>query len=195
MPFLAPGVTDERDAHIVFLAQQLEQVRIAALDLDEDQLRAVPTTSALSLAGLLAHIAQTTANWLSYIHAHGGGAETSGLSAQDFDMELAGFFSGAEIPPDDGAQLRERLQRAAALVRPVLAHADFDARVPVPDAPWFPADIGSWSVRWVAHHLIAEVARHAGHADLIRETLDGQIAYALNARDAGEEFDWEEYAQ
>ena len=49
-----------------------------------------------------------------------------------------------------------------------------DAAVPVPrDSPWFPKDVDAWSVRWVFLHVISELARHAGHADIIRESLDG----------------------
>jgi hypothetical protein len=54
--------------------------------------------------------------------------------------------------------------------------------VPVPrDAPWFPRDVDAWSVRWVLLHLIAETARHAGHADIIREAIDGATAFPLMA--------------
>jgi Protein of unknown function (DUF664) len=60
--------------------------------------------------------------------------------------------------------------------------ADLDAAVPVPqDIPWFPKDQESWSVRWVILHVINELARHAGHADIIRETIDGATMYELIA--------------
>src|SRR4029079_12369230 len=64
----------------------------------------------------------------------------------------------------------------------VIAEADLDAKVPVPpDVPWFPKDIEHWSVRWVAMHLVEELARHAGHADIIRESIDGATMYELMA--------------
>jgi hypothetical protein len=47
--------------------------------------------------------------------------------------------------------------------------------------PWFPADVEAWSVRWVLLHLIEETARHVGHADIIRESLDGATAIPLMA--------------
>jgi hypothetical protein len=60
--------------------------------------------------------------------------------------------------------------------------ADLDAAVPVPhDVPWFPSDIDAWSVRWVFLHVINELARHAGHADIIRESIDGATMYELVA--------------
>ena len=60
--------------------------------------------------------------------------------------------------------------------------ADLDAAVPVPhDIPWFPKDLEAWSVRWVILHVINELARHAGHADIIRESIDGATMYELIA--------------
>lgn len=59
---------------------------------------------------------------------------------------------------------------------------DLDTPVPVPrDAPWFPKDVEAWSVRWVFHHLVEELARHAGHGDIIREHIDGATMYELLA--------------
>lgn len=56
---------------------------------------------------------------------------------------------------------------ATTTLAPLLDH-------PVPrGVPWFPADVEKWSVRWVLLHLIEETARHGGHADIIRESLDG----------------------
>ncbi|UJH70152.1 DUF664 domain-containing protein [Ornithinimicrobium sp. INDO-MA30-4] len=57
---------------------------------------------------------------------------------------------------------------------------DLSTLVPVPEAPWFPADLISWEARWCLAHITAEVARHTGHADIIRETIDGKRAYELN---------------
>lgn len=49
------------------------------------------------------------------------------------------------------------------------------------DSPWFPSDVDAWSVRWVLLHLITETARHAGHADMVRESIDGATAFPLMA--------------
>ena len=56
---------------------------------------------------------------------------------------------------------------------------DLGATFPAPTFPWFPTEGLRWSPRWVLLHLIEEVGRHAGHADIIRETLDGTQAFAL----------------
>ena len=49
---------------------------------------------------------------------------------------------------------------------------DLDAEHPLPEAPWFEKG-ANWSARRVLLHIIAETAQHAGHADILRETLDG----------------------
>src|SRR5436190_21339679 len=60
--------------------------------------------------------------------------------------------------------------------------ADLDQAVPVPrGVPWFPDDVDAWSVRWVLLHVITETARHAGHADIVREMVDGATAFPLMA--------------
>ena len=64
----------------------------------------------------------------------------------------------------------------------ILGIADMNQAVPVPKGvPWFPDDVDAWSVRWVLLHLIEEIARHAGHADIIRESIDGATMYPLMA--------------
>jgi hypothetical protein len=64
--------------------------------------------------------------------------------------------------------------------------ADLNHPVPVPrGVPWFPADVEAWSLRWVLLHLIEETARHAGHADIVRESVDGAKAFELMAAAEG----------
>lgn len=64
--------------------------------------------------------------------------------------------------------------------------AEPDTAVPVHRAPWSPRDVPSWSVRWVWLHLVTELARHAGHADTIREQLDGRLCFELLATFEGD---------
>jgi hypothetical protein len=89
-------------------------------------------------------------------------------------------------------ELLDGLRRQSATTLQVFADADLDAFVPVPrNVPWFPKDVDHWSVRWVALHLIQEMSRHAGHADIIRESIDGATMYELMAGVEGwAETDW-----
>ena len=71
------------------------------------------------------------------------------------------------VGPPRGVRRRGRGHRRAR------AAVDLDARQPLPAAPWFEPG-ASWSARRVFAHIVAETAQHAGHADIIRETIDGQ---------------------
>jgi hypothetical protein len=62
---------------------------------------------------------------------------------------------------------------AAATTELVRTLPDLDATQPLPTAPWFPAS-ERWSARRSLLHIIAETAQHSGHADIIRESIDGQ---------------------
>jgi hypothetical protein len=77
--------------------------------------------------------------------------------------------------------------RVAARTEETIAGiADLGQAVPVDKSvPWNPKDIDSWSVRWVLLHLIEETSRHTGHADIIREAVDGGTAYPLLAAAEG----------
>ena len=76
-------------------------------------------------------------------------------------------------PDETLVTLLERYERVAARTDDVLANLpNLDDGHPLPEAPWFESG-ASWSARRVILHIIAETAQHAGHADIIRETIDG----------------------
>ena len=70
-------------------------------------------------------------------------------------------------------RVRARMEQVQARTRKALEELDLDTSHPLPEAPWFEQG-ASWSVRRVAVHILAEVSQHAGHADIIREAIDGQ---------------------
>ncbi len=83
------------------------------------------------------------------------------------------------------------LDDVCAAVLEAVRTVDPDLPVPVPDAPWNPKDVEAWSVRWVWFHLVEELARHAGHADIVREAIDGATMYELIAgREGWPETPW-----
>lgn len=69
--------------------------------------------------------------------------------------------------------LRTAYEKAARATDDAVAKADPDAEVPLPEAPWEPGVLHHWPVRRILLHLLRETAQHAGHADIIREALDG----------------------
>jgi uncharacterized damage-inducible protein DinB len=170
MPALARPVHDERDALLHFLAQQRDALIAAAFGLTEDEARSTPTVSALSVAGLLKHAANTERGWI--VGTMLGQFE----AARDWQGE---FVAGPDVTVAD---LVDRYRAVAAETEAiVLGLDDLELPVPAPDAPWFPPGT-VWTARWVLFHLIQETARHAGHADIVREAIDGANAFDLIAR-------------
>ena len=175
MPGNVRPVADERDGLLSYLAQQRYVLRLTAHGLSEEQVRATPTVSPLSVGGLIKHVAHTENGWVDTIlqRPQGGGPEDYLANFRLADDEtLAGVLAYYD-------------EVAARTERVVAGFDDLGAAVPIPKGvPWFP-DEGSWSVRWVLFHLIQETARHAGHADLVREHVDGATAYPLMAAAEG----------
>jgi hypothetical protein len=178
MPALPPPVRTEQEGLLAFLAQQRLALRNAAYGLTEEQVRLAPSASALSVGGLVKHVALTERGWIQG-HVlgrsdHGGGA----------DAYSRGFVLDDEETMQDVLALQAQV--AAETEAAVAEIDDLDHPVPVPrDAPWFPADVEAWSLRWVLLHLIQESGRHAGHADIVRETIDGATQYELLAAAEG----------
>jgi uncharacterized damage-inducible protein DinB len=166
MPWNPPPVTDERHALATYLRQLHAALRNAAYGLTDDQARQTPTRSAISLAALLTHVTVTERVWLA--RARGTDAAFSG---DDWDP---GNTTLGEVVAAFNAQA-EATETAA--LDPSL---DLDATLAPPQGPpWYTGE--PVSARWVQFHLVEEVARHAGHADIIREELDGATAAALLA--------------
>ena len=166
MPGLAKPSNDERQLLLAFLAQQRDGLRNAAFGLTEDEARWAASTSTLSVAALLRHMATGERGWMSMA--------TGGPSAGDQGFELT--------EEDTLAHLLDDYAAAAAETDATIASLGLDDPVPVPrGVPWFPDDVDAWSVRWVLLHLIEETARHAGHADIVRESIDGATCHSLMA--------------
>jgi hypothetical protein len=175
MPGHAPPVADERTALLAFLDQQRQLLRIPAHGLTEEQARATPSASELSIAGLIKHAARCERGWTDLV-----------LRRSTAPQRAADESDAAEFLPAPGETLAGLLAdyelATAETDAAVAGIADLGQGVPVPrGVPWFPADVEEWSVRWVLLHLIEETARHGGHADIIRESLDGATLYPLMA--------------
>jgi hypothetical protein len=174
MPLHVPPVTDETDAIAAFLAQQQDAFRVLLHGLTPAQAAASPSASSLSIGGLVRHATATQRNWLDSVEAAPGPVEQRG----GVDDYLDGFRFDPEGSLDD---LVAAFDEVSAALLDAVRRVDLDTPVPVPDAPWFPKDVGAWSVRWVWWHVMEELARHAGHGDIIRESVDGATMYALVA--------------
>lgn len=175
MPAVAAPVADEREGLLAYLAQQRLVLRITAYGLTDDQARATPTASPLSVGGLIKHLARVERGWM--VTVMGRAREWSP------EQHEAGFRLA---PGETLAGVLEQYERAAEETDAIIEGIpDLGQPVPVPrEVPWAPG-VTAWSVRWVLLHLIEETARHAGHADIIRESLDGATAFALMAAAEG----------
>ena len=131
--------------------------------LTDEQAASRPTVSGLCLGGLIKHVAGVEHRWMLFAV---GGAEAMGREAVDW----VGQFQMA--PGETLAGLVERFHEVAGRTDELVATLDLDAAHPLPQAPWFEPG-ASWTVRRVLLHLIAETAQHAGHADILRESIDG----------------------
>ncbi len=177
MPGTVRPVNDERDALLAYLAQQRDALRLAAYGLSDAQARATPTPSALSVGGIVKHVTSTERYWVDVVLGGGDALDDEGDYLDNLRM-------GDDEHLDE---LLERYAGTAAHTEAVMAgEADMGRPVPVQrDVPWFPHDVEAWSVRWVLLHLVEETARHAGHADIVREAVDGATAYPLMAAAEG----------
>jgi uncharacterized damage-inducible protein DinB len=180
MPALAPPVADERSALRDYLAYHQSAFFAVAHGLTDDQARAQPTVSALSVGGLIKHVTGMQRTWMARVAA---APDAPPPDPRPFDQIAKQYGDQHVMRPDETlAGLLKAFEAENATSLQLAETADLDAKVPVPqDIPWFPKGIKDWSVRWVILHVINELARHAGHADIIRESIDGATMYELIA--------------
>ncbi|MFD8984037.1 DinB family protein [Streptomyces sp. NPDC059564] len=157
---------DERGTLLLFVEDQRAAICRAAEGVTEEQAASRPTVSELSLSGLVKHAAEVELNWLRMAqrrpNEHGRAPEAwhegFRLSEGETLASALAFWDGVK---------KETADYVASV-------PSLDDSFPLPPAPWFPdAEV---SVRWMLLHLVREFARHAGHADILRETLDGTKA-------------------
>ncbi len=179
----AAMTTDERELLANYVQQQHDGFRGAIFDLTDEQAGATIASSALSVGGLVKHAASVQVGWRLMIEAAPDDPVWPGtLEEQQENYERNNSWIEGDTVDAALAAFDAEAERVLAAIR----SADLDTPVPVPqDVPWFPKDVSHWSVRWVALHLIEELARHAGHADLLREAIDGATMYELMARREG----------
>lgn len=179
----------ERDDLIETLARHRGFLLQTAEGLTEEQARTASTVSALSIASLLKHVADTEETWMDFAVRGKESFGDSSVYDADVDWEAvdaeaatnAGDWSDSEwedtrfaLTDEETLEvLRRRIAQVAAKTEHILREADLDRAHPLPEAPWFEAGT-SWSVRRVTLHMLAEISQHAGHADIIREAIDGQ---------------------
>lgn len=159
--------TGERADLLASLAKQRHFLRYTTRGLTDEQAAKRTTVSELCLGGLIKHVAITERQWAKFI--------VQGPAAMSFDAAAMQTWATAFQMTDGeslGGLLEQYDQVAAETDELVRILPDLDAAHPLPEAPWFERGV-TWSARRVLLHIIAETSQHAGHADIIREALDG----------------------
>lgn len=164
----APSSDDaERRDFIGALAKQRKLLLRTVRGLSEQQVRFRPTASALSLGGVIRHVTLAERNWCRFI------AEGASAMGGDTAEGVAHHASTFDMTDDETLEVLRRQYEETARTTDhlILTLPSLDVVQALPDAPWY--ENGGWSARRVLLHVLAETAQHAGHADIIRETIDG----------------------
>jgi Protein of unknown function (DUF664) len=157
----AHDLLEALDAHRGFLRQTVR-------GLADDQLGLRTSVSELSLGGILKHVTAVERAWTRFIVD--GPSAIPAFDEAGLARHHAQFLVG---PGDTVMGLLAHYGDAAAVTADVVSHLpDLDTDHPLPEAPWFQPG-ARWSARRALLHILAETAQHAGHADIVREGIDG----------------------
>jgi uncharacterized damage-inducible protein DinB len=156
------AVADERTTLFAFLDYYREAVKAKVRGLSEEDARRRLVSSQTSLAGLVKHLARVEVSWFQH---------RLGQIPLEHLPYLQLFFGAPEsdfrVEPEETVEmLIARYEEQCALSREIASTMHFDDVVPHPA-------LGEVTMRWVVVHMIEETARHAGHADILREQIDG----------------------
>jgi hypothetical protein len=157
----------ERADLLDLLAKHRFFLRNTLRGLTDEQAASRPTVSELCLGGLVKHVALTENHWVDFVV---DGPATMALDEDSYAEHANGFRM---LPGETVESILAEYDRVAArtdeLVRTL---PDLDASQPRPEARWFESG-ARWTARRVFLHIATETAQHSGHADILREAIDG----------------------
>ena len=161
----------ERADILDLLAKHRYFLRHTAQGLSDEQANTRSTVSALTVGGLIKHVAAVEWTWADF--AQGGGKEVSEEIEYTPEMIAAWENQFRLAEGETLAGVLAEYEKVAAATDDLVRTLDLDTSYELAAAPWQPPGV-FWTVRRVFLHIAAETAQHAGHADIIRETIDGQ---------------------
>ena len=161
----------ERTDLLAALGKQRHFLCFTTRELTDEEARKHTTASVLCLGGLIKHVTVVERNWAQFIVT---GPSALGSFSEMTEADWAARASEFQLLPEEtlAGVLDVYAEAASRTDELVSALPDLDVAHPLPEAPWY-APGESWSARQVLLHIIGETAQHAGHADIIRESLDG----------------------
>ncbi|MFJ4468095.1 DinB family protein [Streptomyces sp. NPDC089424] len=167
----APRTSGERADLLEALAHHRRFLRLTTRDLTDEQAGLRTTDSELCLGGLIKHVTSVERSWGDFIER---GPEALGnwneMTEDDWARRADEFRM---LPGETLAGVLEAYAEVARRTDELVGSVpDLDLSHQLPPAPWHEPGT-RWSVRRVLLHIVGETAQHAGHADIIRESLDG----------------------
>ncbi|GAB3155971.1 DinB family protein [Amycolatopsis stemonae] len=155
-------MTREHEDLLELLAEVRKRLLIPVRDISDAEAAKRTTVSELTLGGLIRHLATGERLWLRILRTGDGSLPEGMLDTAQYSMSetLSHWLSAYSMA-------------AAETDEYVASLPSLDVSVRLPTTPWSPPEPRFWSARRIVLHLIHETAQHAGHADLIRESLDG----------------------
>ena len=164
-------ITGERADLLATLAQARHFLRFTTRDLNDEQARQRTTASELTLGGLVKHVTAVERQWAGFIlNGPVGAPDFNAMTKADYAQWADGFKL---LPQETLAGVLAEYEEVARHTDDLVAQVpDLDLSHPLPPAPWNPPN-ARWSARRTLLHIASETAQHAGHADIIRESLDG----------------------
>jgi uncharacterized damage-inducible protein DinB len=142
-------------------------LRNTARGLTDEQAATRSTVSELTIGGLIKHVGIVESGWIDFIE---DGPKAGEPTEQDYAEHVNSFRM---LDGETLQVLLDRYEEVANRTDELVATLpDLDLSHPLPPAPWF-APGATRSARRVFMHIVAETAQHAGHADIIREAIDG----------------------
>jgi len=161
-----PTHGDERTVLLAYLEYQRETLRQKAGGLDAAQLATTLPPSDMTLGGLVKHLGLVENSWLRDRFAGEGMSEPWASTDWDADRDWE-WHSARDDSPAEIWALYEEMVADADVVIASAGLDDLSAQTSRTGEPF--------NLRWILVHLIEEYARHNGHADLIRESIDGSV--------------------
>jgi hypothetical protein len=159
--------TGERAEFLMSLARQRKLLRHTTRDLTDEQIAQRTCASELCLGGIIKHLSRMEQRWSTFI--------LEGTKAMEINDESMANHA-ASFRMEEGETLASLLadyeQAARRTDEIVMDLPDLEGSHELPEAPWFPPKT-RWTFRQVLLHILAETAQHSGHADVVREHLDG----------------------
>lgn len=162
MPAMADGpdyVRSERDVLLAYLDKMRDAVVATTQSLDDEQLRWAAVPSGTNLLGLLHHLTAVERHWFRMV-----------FLGEDVECDMSMTVPEGVTRAEAVAAYREECARSDEIVR---SCADLSTLSAVPN----PGEEGLSSLRSIVAHMIEETGRHAGHADIIRELIDGRTGF------------------